>query len=209
MGGQDFTSNLGLGFVKLAIEFYYHDHKFGPNEVFTTREEEDLGNPYNLNVIAQTNNSEDEAEVAIDLLNIAGTFQRVVIVTRTKVECPFSPTPCYYVEMPCNLVAPTTNLELIVNLEDPCLESDDLNVSYQTQQVHALANLLSLPRLPKKKTLGKESLIDYFSSHVMTFDQYLVVFKQKAMDKEAMDKMKELKIKKKREKKKGFKIHLP
>jgi len=96
--------------------------------------------------------------------------------------------------MPCNLVAPTTNLELIVNLEDPCLESDDLNVSYQTQQVHALANLLSLPRLPKKKTLGKESLIDYFSSHVMTFDQYLVVFKQKAMDKEAMDKMKELKI---------------
>ncbi len=31
-----------------------------------------------------------------------------------------------------------TNLELVVNLKDPYLESNDLNESYQTQQVLAL-----------------------------------------------------------------------
>jgi hypothetical protein len=49
--------------------------------------------------------------------------------------------------------------------------------------------LLSLPRLPKWRILGKESLIDYSSSHVMTFDQYLAVFKQKIMDKDAWTKL--------------------
>jgi hypothetical protein len=56
-----------------------------------------------------------------------------------KVECPFSPTPCYYGEMPCSPTTLVTNLELVVNLKDPYLESNDLNVSYQTQQVFALA----------------------------------------------------------------------
>jgi hypothetical protein len=66
-------------------------------------------------------------------LNIAWTFQGVAIVTCTKVECLASPTPHNYVEMPCNPTTPTTNLKLIVKLEDPCIESDDLNVSYQSQ----------------------------------------------------------------------------
>jgi len=79
----------------------------------------------------QTCDSEDE--VAIDLFNIARTFQGVAIVICTKVKCLFSSIPHYYVEMPCSLTTPTTNLELVVNLEDPCLELDDLNVSYQTQ----------------------------------------------------------------------------
>jgi hypothetical protein len=157
-----------------------------------------------------TSNSEDEAEVTIDLLNIVGTFQGVAIVIHTKFECPCSPTFHYYVEMPCNPTTPTTNLELVVNLKDPCFESNDLNVSYQTKQVPALANLLSLPQLPKRGTFGKELLLNYFSSHVMTFDQYLVVFKQKTMAEKDVDKIRELKIKKGRKKnKKGFKIHLP
>jgi hypothetical protein len=44
----------------------------------------------------------------------------------------------------------------------------------------------------------------------MTFDQYLVVFKHKTVDKEAMDKVGELKVKKGRKKIKiKFKIHIP
>jgi hypothetical protein len=77
----------------------------------------------------QTNNSENEAEVAIDLLNIAGTFQEVAIVIHIEVECPSSPTFHYYVEMPCNPTTPTTSFELVVNLKDLCFELDDLNVS--------------------------------------------------------------------------------
>jgi hypothetical protein len=74
----------------------------------------------------QTNDSEDEVEVAINLLNIARTFQGTIIVIHTEVECPFSPTHHYYVKMPCKLTTPITNLELVVNLKNPCLESKSL-----------------------------------------------------------------------------------
>jgi hypothetical protein len=47
-----------------------------------------------------------------------------------KVECPFSPTPHYYIEMPCNHTTLATNPELVVFLKDPHVESNDLNVSY-------------------------------------------------------------------------------
>ncbi len=180
------------------------------NKVFTIVEEEDHGNSYHLDVTMQTCDNEDEVEVAINLFNIARTFQGVAIVICTKVECPSSSIPHYYVEMPCNLTTPTTNLQKVVNLKDPCLELDDLNVSYQTQQVFAWANLLSLLQLPKRRTFGKDSLIDYSSSHVMTSDPYLVMFKQKTMDKKAMDKVKELKVKKERKKiEKVSNIYLP
>jgi len=122
-------------------------------------------------------------------LNVVKAFQGVVIIIHTKVEWPSSPTLRYYVKMPCSPTTPTTNRELVVNLKDPYLESNDLNVSYQTQQVLALANLLFLPRLPTRKTFGKEPLVDYFSSHVVTFDKYLVVLKQKVTDKEVTNKV--------------------
>jgi len=54
--------------------------------------------------------------------------------------------------------------------------------------------------LPTRRTFGKEPLVDYFNSHVMISDQYLVVLKQKTMDKEVTDKVRELKIKKVEEK---------
>jgi hypothetical protein len=103
--------------------------------------------------------------------------------------------------MPCSPTTPITNLELVVNLEDICLESNDLNVSYQTQQVLALAVLLFLPQLPTRRILGKEPLVDYSNSHVVTSNQYLAVLKQKTMDKKAMDKVRELKAKERQEKK--------
>ncbi len=103
-------------------------------------------------------------------MNIIGTFQGIVIITHTITKWPSSPTRRYFLEMPCNPTTPTTNHELVVNIIDPCLESNDLNVSYQTQQVPILANLLSLPQLQTRKNLGKKPLVNYFSSHVATFD---------------------------------------
>jgi hypothetical protein len=54
--------------------------------------------------------------------------------------------------------------------------------------------------LPIRRTFGKEPLVDYASSHVMTFNQYLEMLNQKTMDKEVMDKVGELKAKHKEEK---------
>jgi hypothetical protein len=49
--------------------------KFIPSEVFTTIEEEDLGNSNHLDTTMQTNNSEDETKAPTKLLNIARTFK--------------------------------------------------------------------------------------------------------------------------------------
>jgi hypothetical protein len=68
--------------------------KFGPSEVFTATEEEDLKNSYHSYTTLQTNDNEDEAKIATKLLNIAKTFQGIAIVTPTKTKCPSSPAPC-------------------------------------------------------------------------------------------------------------------
>jgi hypothetical protein len=47
-----------------------------------------------------------------------------------------------------------------------------------------------------RKKQGKEPLVDYSSSHMVTLDQYLVVLKQKVMDKKVV-KIRELKAKEK------------
>jgi hypothetical protein len=50
-----------------------------------------------------------------------------------------------------------------------------------------LANLLSLPQLPTRKRQGKEPLVDYYNSYAVTSNQYLVVLKQKVVDKKVVD----------------------
>jgi hypothetical protein len=54
-----------------------------------------------------------------------------------------------------------------------------------------LGDLLSLPRLPTKKILDKEPLVDYSNSHVVTSNQYLIVLRQKALEKKIIDKIRE------------------
>jgi hypothetical protein len=54
-------------------------------------------------------------------------------------------------------------------------------------------NLLSLPHLPTKQTKGKESLVDYSPSHVVTFGEYIVILKEKNMDKAIVNETKEAK----------------
>jgi len=78
-----------------------------------------------------------------------------------------------------------------VNLENSNVKLNDLTIITQTQGVTKLGDLLSLPRLPTKKIHGKESLMDYSNSHVVTSNQYLIVLKQKALDKEVVDKIRE------------------
>jgi len=72
--------------------------KFSPSEVFIAIEEKDLKNSYHSYTTMQTNDNEDEAKTTTKLLNIARTFQGVVIVIPTKTKCTSSPTPRYYVK---------------------------------------------------------------------------------------------------------------
>jgi hypothetical protein len=58
----------------------------------------------------------------------------------------------------------------VVNLENSNPELDDLTILSQTQGVVELGDLLSLLRLPTRKKHGKEPLVDYSNSHVVTSD---------------------------------------
>jgi hypothetical protein len=102
------------------------------------------------------------------------------VITPTTYECPFSPTTHNYVEIPFNPATPTNNYEedqLVVNLENPTFELNNLTSPSETQEVVQLINLLRLPQLPTRKRQGKKPLVDYSNSHVVTLDQYLIVLK--------------------------------
>lgn len=47
----------------------------------------------------------------------------------------------------------------------------------------SMHNLFSMLRLPTRQTKGKEPLVDYSQSHVVTYDQYLDRMWKMAMDK--------------------------
>ncbi len=57
-----------------------------------------------------------------------------------------------------------------------------------------------LLQLSKSRSHGKEPLVDYSSSHVVTSNQCLAILTRKAMDKEILDKFKKFKAKEKEEK---------
>jgi hypothetical protein len=60
-------------------------------------------------------------------------------------------------------------------------------------------NLLSLPHLLAKQTKGRELLVDYSQSHVVTSKEYLVSLKTKAMDKATTNEAKETNRKQKKD----------
>jgi hypothetical protein len=80
--------------------------------------------------------------------------------------------------------------QLVVDLDNVILESEDLIGSNQNKEVR-LVHMLSLLTLLTRIRLGKEPLVDYSNSHVVTLDQYLVILKQKVVDKEIVDKLRE------------------
>jgi hypothetical protein len=56
-----------------------------------------------------------------------------------------------------------------------------------------------LPHLLTRKTCGRESLVDYSQSHVVTFDEYLQIMRKKVMDKEKTKIIKEQRRKEREE----------
>jgi hypothetical protein len=78
-----------------------------------------------------------------------------------------------------------------MNLDDCSLELDVLTIPSQTQGVVELADLLSLPRLPTRRRHGKEPLMDYSSSRVVTLDQYLALLRQMTLEKKDVNKIRE------------------
>lgn len=57
----------------------------------------------------------------------------------------------------------------MVNLEDLNIELNNLPIPNQTQEPPTIINLLSLPRLPKRRIHGKEPLVHYSMSHVVAY----------------------------------------
>jgi hypothetical protein len=51
-------------------------------------------------------------------------------------------------------------------------------------------NLLLLPRLLTRNTKGKEPLIDYSQSHIMTNFEYFDILRRKEMEKKILKKIK-------------------
>jgi len=101
--------------------------------------------------------------------------------------------PHYYVKMPNSpntLINNHEEYQLVVDLDNVALESEDPIGSNQSEEVR-LVHMLSLLTLLTKRRQGNKPLVDYSNSHVVTLDQYLVILKQKVVYKEIADKLRE------------------
>jgi hypothetical protein len=74
-------------------------------------EKKNYKNSYPSHVTNQTNDIRDEIEATINLLNIASTFQTLPRIPFTTMECPVSPTLCYYEKMTHSLTTLTSKQE--------------------------------------------------------------------------------------------------
>ncbi len=84
-------------------------------------------------------------------------------------------------------------LEEIVNLDEVILELVQKTQSLPNLTLEAmrLHNLLSLPYLPTRCIRGKETLDDYFQSHVVISIKYLNILRKKTMDKVVSEEIRE------------------
>jgi hypothetical protein len=68
---------------------------------------------------------------------------------------------------------------MVENLEQPSLneivEFKNSESSTQEALAHRCHNLLSLSHLPVKRTNGREPLMDYSQTHVVTSEEYLSI----------------------------------
>jgi hypothetical protein len=82
------------------------------------------------------------------------------------------------------IVIDTTNVIMNIDEDAPKLEvgTNFMNI---TQQGLANGDLFTLFHMPTRKTQGRESLIDYSQSHVVTSKEYLRRMRQKTLEKEA------------------------
>jgi hypothetical protein len=77
---------------------------------------------------------------------------------------------------------------MVDNLAQPSLDEivELINPKSSTQVAlgQGCHNLMSLPHLPTRRTNGREPLMDYSQSHVITSEEYLRIMRQKAMDRD-------------------------
>jgi hypothetical protein len=96
----------------------------------------------------------------------------------------------------------TTQMETMCDLIDDLIDGPSCemqsyqnfaNASNPTLSLQILG--LSLPHQRARKRKGKESLIDYIKSHVVTFNEHLNILRHKAMEKDVAKKIKKQKKK--------------
>ncbi len=63
-----------------------------------------------------------------------------------------------------------------------------------------MCSLLSLLHLPTRCTQGKEPLIDYSQSHVVTSTNYLSILQKKTIDKKVANNIRKVQVKEREEK---------
>ncbi len=97
--------------------------------------------------------------------------------------------PKYYVDILIESIIINLESIFLIKKSVKTLEQFLVNVRIEckipkTQEALAGINLLSLPHLLARKTSGREPLVDYSQSHVVTSEMYLTTMQQKAMDRE-------------------------
>ncbi len=97
------------------------------------------------------------------------------------------------------IVINRTNVIVNIDEDAPKLEvgTDFMNIA---QQGLANGDLFTLFHLPTKKTQGRESLVDYSQSHVVTSQEYLSRMRQKTLEKEVVEIIREVQRKERLEK---------
>jgi hypothetical protein len=141
--------------------------------------------------------------IAKEFINIGSTIE-------VPVDGLFENQPRYYVNMPriptiINHASIIESQNMVENLAQPSLDEIvkfiNFESSTQVASTQGSHSLLSLPHLFVRRTNGREPLMDYFQSHVVTLEEYLRIMQQKAMDKEVVKQIRKSRRKEKKVKK--------
>ncbi len=151
-----------------------------PNELYITNHNNGTSNEDNVENFDGTMTDIKgwgENGVVTKLINIATTTDELATI-RADVDGQ-EQLLNYYVEKPTSLgnledTRTKGNLDYIVDIFEPthAIEKELLH-SRKARAPLCFHNLLSLSHPPARKTSGKELLVDYNQSHVVTFDEYL------------------------------------
>ncbi len=113
----------------------------------------------------------------------------------------------YYVEEPKSPTIVDANkqtkmiYDIIADVDGPIIKMQQVHHHVvAAQEPISFASLLSLPHLLTRKTRGKEPLVDYNQSYVVTSSEYFSILQQKVLAKEVAKVIKQQKKKEKEDK---------
>jgi hypothetical protein len=168
------------------------DNKTRPSEVYTAinlnnaRSEEE----YTIKNEAKNNPQWGEEFTVVKLLHIAKVYWHPT--SENPPIYKLENDQCYYVDMPHNpsMIEQQPIKINVINLDEgnQIMDIQELLQEIQlppnlTQEFMRVHNLLSFLHLPTRHTNGKEPLIVYFQSHVVTSFEYLDILRRKTMEK--------------------------